>query len=292
MPYILKYQKLEVHIDHPLENYHLPRFDWTGKITEVRYKGISLSGIERATTGPDDFCGIGFYNEFGIEQPVGYDDIQPGDWFHKIGIGLLQKEAGDYFFAHPYRIRPLAFEVESSDTIFSIRCQGPLENGYAYTYEKKIIVRDQGFDLYYQLTNTGEKPIVTDEYNHNFIRLGEPAVGLGYQLEFPFDLQPGVRGEVVNPEGICHFKEKKMQLSDSPTQPFFYSFLNGAGAVPARWKLSCPELGLSIEEVGDFISNKVNLWGWQGAISPEQFKSIRLDPGASEQWTRSYFIQA
>ncbi|HKK77864.1 MAG TPA: hypothetical protein VJ953_22490 [Saprospiraceae bacterium] len=290
MSYQLSNNNVSLWIDHPQENYQQARFDWTGKIVDLRYQGVSLCGIERETEGPNDFPGRGFYNEFGIEQAVGYEDSSPGDWFHKIGVGLLQKTEGPYDFAYPYKIKPLVFSVKETPDSLQLRCVGPLVNGYAYELEKIIRGNEHGFTIDYQLRNTGSKTIVTDEYAHNFLRIGEATVGAGYQLDFPFSLQPGVCGEVVNPKGIIAFQEQAIQLSDTPGEAFFYSFLNGTETVPAQWRLRNAELGLSIGETGSFQSAKVNLWGWSGAISPELFIPIQLGSGDSLRWQRKYEI--
>jgi len=84
MTHVLKNNKLEIQIDLPLANYNFSRFDWCGKITSVKYKGISVSGVEKLNDEDDTKSGKGFYNEFGIEAPVGYYEISEGDWFHKI----------------------------------------------------------------------------------------------------------------------------------------------------------------------------------------------------------------
>lgn len=290
MAYHLKNTNVSLRIDHPQENYQQARFDWTGKILDLRYQGVSLCGIEREAEGPEDFPGGGFYNEFGIEQAVGYEDCSPGDWFHKIGVGLLQKTEGPYDFAYSYNIKPLVFSVKEIPDGLQISCAAPLVNGYAYHLEKIIRLDEHGFTIDYQLKNTGSKTIVTDEYAHNFLRIGEASVGAGYQLDFPFRLQPGVCGEVVNPEGMVAFQVQAIELRDTPGEPLFYSFLNGTEAVPAQWRLSHPELGLAIRETGSFQSCKVNLWAWSGAISPELFISIRLESGDTLSWQRKYEV--
>jgi hypothetical protein len=47
MAYKLQNNNLEIHIDLPLENYNFSRFDWTGKIVEVKFKNIHLSSAVR-----------------------------------------------------------------------------------------------------------------------------------------------------------------------------------------------------------------------------------------------------
>ena len=57
---ILKNENLEIHIDLPNENYNFSRFDWTGKITEVKFQNISLSSVERIDCENEHSFGKGF----------------------------------------------------------------------------------------------------------------------------------------------------------------------------------------------------------------------------------------
>jgi hypothetical protein len=287
MPYLLKNKSIELHLHAPDENYNLSRFDWTGKIFEVKYEGISLAGYEKEVTEVGDFAGRGFYNEFGIDKPIGFVECKQGDWFHKIGVGLLQKEGADYLFHHPYKIRPSEWAIEKTEKSIAFSCTAPLVNGYAYDYEKTIKLTNQGFDIHYQLKNTGEKPIETNEYNHNFIRMDNRPIGQDYVLKFPFSLQPGSTGESLNPKNVVEFHETQMKLAEIPDSPFFFSFLNGKEDVRAEWELVNHSLGLGIKEVGSFLTSKVNLWGWQGAVSPELFIDIEIHPWETQSWSRS-----
>lgn len=201
MAYILKNENVEIHIDDPMVNYKFSRFDWTGKIVKVQYKGISFASRERKDEVNEDQFGKGFYNEFGIDSPLGFKDIKVGEWFHKIGIGLLQKTSDHYDFMNKYLIRPAKFVVEKKNESVTIKCISSLENGYAYNLSKDICLNSDGFEIHYQLRNTGAKQINTDEYVHNFISIGNKSIGEDYLLKFPSTLCPGLNGEVVNPEG-------------------------------------------------------------------------------------------
>ena len=65
-----------------------------------------VSGAEKMNIEDDNKYGKGFYNEFGMNAAIGYDETREGDWFHKIGIGLLKKDGGDYLFSRTYEIQP------------------------------------------------------------------------------------------------------------------------------------------------------------------------------------------
>jgi len=46
MTHILKSNNLEAAIDLPSENYKGSRFDWSGKISSVKFKSLPLTTIE------------------------------------------------------------------------------------------------------------------------------------------------------------------------------------------------------------------------------------------------------
>ena len=83
MAHILKNKNLEIQIDFPLENYNFSRFDWTGKIVEVKFQNIQLSGVERTDCQNENHFGQGFYNEFGIDTALGFEETDIGGWFIK-----------------------------------------------------------------------------------------------------------------------------------------------------------------------------------------------------------------
>lgn len=87
MGHILKNKNLEIQIDLPLENYNFSRFDWTGKIVAVKFQNILVSSIEKTDGDNEHLLGRGFYNEFGFNSPLGFEETPIGGWFHKIGVG-------------------------------------------------------------------------------------------------------------------------------------------------------------------------------------------------------------
>ena len=112
MPHILRAGEIEVTVQFPTEGYNFSRFDWTGKITCVRFGDIEFAGIERLDDVDKNQIGVGFCNEFGIQSPCGFDEASVGGWFHKIGIGLLRKPEKPYGFLETYEIKPADFEVQ------------------------------------------------------------------------------------------------------------------------------------------------------------------------------------
>ncbi len=290
MPHILKNNNLEVNIDLPNEGYQLSRFDWTGKITTVKFNKKLVSSIERTDVSNDIDFGKGFYNEFGITNPIGFEDTEIGGWFHKIGVGLLKKSDDEYGFFKKYEIKPASFQIDFKTDSIQLTCTSKVINGYGYQLKKIIKLLKDGFVINYKLKNTGTITIETDEYNHNFLSLDRDLIGENYKLKFPFHLNPYNFEEQVNEEEKVKILEREIGFSGTPKEPFFFSNLTGSERIKAGWKLTNINKKLSIEEIVDFNTNKVNLWGWKHVISPEIFFKINLKPGDSFKWSRTYKI--
>jgi hypothetical protein len=290
MTHVLKNKNLEIQIDLPLTNYNFSRFDWTGKIVSVKYKGISVSGTEKLNDEDDAKSGKGFYNEFGIQSPVGYDEIPEGDWFHKIGVGLLKKDGDKYLFYKKYEIQPAVFEVNAESNKIIINIKSRSIHDYAYEYRKEVELVESGFIIKYHLKNTGTKTIITDEYNHNFIAVNNEFMSSDYILKFPFSLNPELFDETVNPEGKVEIGQKAISFNGTPDQQFFFSNLSGNENVDANWELINTKSKIGISETGSFKTKKVNLWGWTHDISPELFFDIHVEPGEVIEWSRMYNV--
>ena len=132
MAHILKNKNIEIHIDLPVENYNFSRFDWTGKIVSVNFQNIQLSSIECTDCQNEHHFGKGFYNEFGIDTALGFNETNIGNWFHKIGVGLLKKEDAQYLFSKNYEIKPAEFNITSESNRLLISCESENTNGYSY----------------------------------------------------------------------------------------------------------------------------------------------------------------
>lgn len=288
MPHILKNKNLEVQIDLPFENYDFTRFDQTGKITDVIYKGTSFATIERTDGVDQNKFGQGFYNEFGLEIPVGFDAIEIGEWFHKIGVGLLKKDSNDYFFLNEYHIEKAEFDTILEKDRIRIKCSSALSHGYSYILTKDIILDDHSFRIEYSLENNGVMDIKTAEYVHNFISIDKDLIGKNYLLKFPFELDPESFAQSINTEEKVQINGSEITFKNPPNEPIFYSHLNGKKTVEATWELINLNKKLGIREIGDFTTSKVNLWGWTHVVSPELFYKVDVKPGETAHWKRAY----
>lgn len=292
MPLILGNKNLELQIDRPGENYIAPRFDQTGKISKLSYQGIQVGTTELPSNNNPERNGSGFYNEFDIDHPSGFKQAQRGEWFHKIGVGLLRKNSDQYEFGQPYEMKPADFQIDGSKDKVTITCKGQNLNGYGYQLSKVIRLLENGFRLEYRLENTGDKTLNASEYVHNFIGIGQSELGEDYSLNLPETINPGVFHKVVNPDEKVQFQGNEARFSGNHKDPFFFSHLFGSHATRAHWKLVNTGYNLAISETGDFKASKMNLWGWRHVVSPELFIRIILNQGESHSWSRSYQIKS
>ncbi|ALM06605.1 hypothetical protein SB49_01335 [Sediminicola sp. YIK13] len=290
MPHTLRNDLLELQIYLPTENYVGSRFDWTGKITTVTFNKTAITGVERTDIKAGEHMGKGFYNEFGIDSPLGFEGTEIGDWFHKIGVGLIRKDSDTYDFQRAYEVQPAEFKVTKNDTKISITCTSRLHNDYGYVLHKEIELLSNGFRIGYRLRNTGKKCIETSEYNHNFLKVDKDLIGCNYHLKFSFSLQPDHFGETVNPERKVVLGKSDFSFLGTPKEQFFFSNLSGGQSVPAQWELLNNSSKIGIRETGNFPTHSINLWGWTHVISPELFHSISLQAGQVTEWTRTYEV--
>jgi hypothetical protein len=256
----------------------------------VMYKGIAVSGVEKLNDEDDTKSGKGFYNEFGIEAAIGFDETKEGDLFQKIGVGLLRKEGKEYVFSKKYEIQPAEFNVSAKPDKLIISCKSQRVNGYSYELRKEIELVESGFIIKYYLKNTGEKTINTNEYVHNFIAINKESIGGDYILKFPFIIKPELFEATVNPEGKVEIGHKEITFNGTPDQQFFFSNISGGENVNATWEIINTKNKIGISETGSFKTAKVNLWGWKHVISPELFFDISVEPGKEIEWSRTYHV--
>jgi len=286
----LKNKHLHLEIDSPTDNYKGSRFDWTGKITAVTYHNTPILTREKPTSKNEHLFGKGLYNEFGIDSALGFEETEMGEWFHKIGVGLLQKDGHSYDFSEVYKIKPAEFSVLHERDKIIISCISESLNGYAYRLKKEIELLENRFSINYTLDNTGEKKILTREYNHNFIGINEDSIGKNMVLKFPFQMNSEGFEEVVNPGNKVKINTSELKFNASPEEPFFFSNLSGNKVVDARWELHDLNSKIGIRETGNFQTQSINIWGSKHVISPELFIELQIPPGHSKKWSRTYEV--
>src|SRR5262245_27634661 len=156
--------------------YRSTRFDWSGLVARVAFRGHTFYAPWKRTHDPNNFeDALGTAEEFGTAGPDDrsgppcFVEAGPGGRFVKIGVGVLQKpdtKPYQFFRAYPV-LRAGAWAVRHEKEWIEFT-QDLADGGWGYHYQKRLALTGDGFVISRRLRNSGSRPLVTDHYGHNF----------------------------------------------------------------------------------------------------------------------------
>lgn len=275
--------------------YRGTRFDWSGQIYSLRAAGHEYFGQWFPSYDPKLHDAImGPVEEFrSRDGGIGYADAKPGGTFIRIGVGVVRKPDGKEF--DPFKtygiVDPGKWTVRTGANSIAFTHELTAPNGYAYRYTKTVRLSEDKpeMTIEHSLENTGEKPIVTWQYNHNFFMLDSAATGPGSAVKFPFELQPvqpmrGDGGEAKGKE-IVYSRELKPGGGDS-----LYGEFTGFGKTASDYdfRLENKKAGAGVEIVGDRPLSKLVFWSIHTTFCPEAYIDIDAQPGRTFDWSYRY----
>jgi hypothetical protein len=286
---VMENNRLKVEIAYPGALYDGSRFDWMGWIKQVTLEGKHTFCSQESLQDGHGSGGFGLCSEFGIFEPIGFEDCEPGDVFPKLGVGLLlRQDAEEYDFMHPYRVTPFPVVVEQQADGSLLFVSEPLAcRGYEVAYSKKIRLDDNRLILDFELHNRGSRTIKTTEYNHNFVSINEKKVGPGYALDLPY--QSAVM-ERAHP--LLKDRNGTLYWQDEPqANEAFYALTRAFkpnDAEKSTWTLIHEPSGVGMSETLDRPLLRFAVWGEKHVVSPELFHEVLLEPGQALHWSRTY----
>jgi hypothetical protein len=269
--------------------YRGSRFDWSGVMPDLEYKGHTYFGQWYDKYSPTQHDAImGPVEDF---YPVGYDEAKVGESFLKIGIGMVAKpQEQKYFFVTPYKlINSGSWKVKTkSDEVEFIH---KLEDKqYAYEYKKtvQLVKGKPEMILSHTLKNTGKKDIVTTVYDHNFFVMDKQPTGKNFSVEFPFNLsgEPRTKTEVGKIDG-----KKIVFLKDlTSKEQFSYASLQGFGTSAKDYdiKIENHKTGAAVRITSDQPISKLVFWCAPKTLCPEPYIQINIKPGDTFKWKIFY----
>ena len=266
--------------------YRGTRFDWSGVIASLEWKGHNYFGLWFEKYDPKLHDAItGPVEEF---STVGYDDVKAGESFVRIGVGAVRKpEEPAYRQFATYDITdPGAWTVnkgtDSIEFVHELRDTA----GYAYEYHKKVRLTGNTLVLEHRLKNTGRKPIATNVYEHNFYVLDGQLTSPDYVVRFPF------APRAARPlNGLAEIRGKEVVFLKpfEPKQSVFTE-LEGFGATPADYdiRVENTKTGAGVRQTSDRPMSKLNFWSATRTVCPEAFIDLRIEPGKESSWRITY----
>jgi glyoxylase-like metal-dependent hydrolase (beta-lactamase superfamily II) len=269
--------------------YQATRFDWSGIITGLEYKGHKYYGQWYEKYSPTTHDAVmGPVEEFG---PVGYADVIAGGNFIKIGVGALSKpEEPAYGQFKFYKIaNPGEWKINKKpDEIQFIHVLSDAE--YSYEYNKTILLAEGKPELVikHSLKNTGKKTIETTVYDHNFVMIDSLPTGPDYIISFPANMTgtgQGI-GNIARIEG----KQMTFLRELSKSERIFCGSLQGLSKSKSdyNFRIENTKAGVGVRITGDQPILKLVFWAAPVTVCPEPFIQIKIEPGKEFTWTITY----
>lgn len=286
---ILKNKQLEITVALPDPEkgfYRGTRFEHAGIATSIKFTGTEFTGPFFLYNNINRIIVAGTAEEF--DSPINYETVKTGEPFLKMGVGLFIKPVGEKYefpaIYWPVKIFPWTYRINPSSITFKQIVNE--KNGIAYEYEKtlRIIGEKPEFRIEHKLTNTGQMPLETSQYCHNFTEIDGRKIGAGYSARYnvPVKMQPQrrKRDDIVLSRDTFFFNRLD-------TAFFTKLFVESPDEYVSATVMD-KKTGKGICYSQDFIPERLTFYVDEYTISPEFFFRINLKLGETQTWTRTY----
>jgi hypothetical protein len=270
--------------------YRGTRFDWSGQIPSLEYKGHSYFGNwnERPYSPTLHDAIMGPVEEFSGDLAVGYEAAPVGGTFLKIGVGLLRKpqEAKyDHFKAYEL-VDPGKWTTKTSpDSVTFTHVVHDKVSGYAYEYQKvvRLAKGKPTLEIEHRLKNTGKNTIQTDVYEHNFYMLDKQPTGPDIVVRFPFEVKAAKPWQ----QGLAETRGKEVvYLKELEPRQTASNDLTGYTVDPKDYDITVENksTGVGVRQTGDRPISRINYWSIRTTACPEAYVDMSILPGKDFTW--------
>ncbi len=294
----------KVYLPDPERGYYRStRFDWSGAVYSLNYKGHDFYGTwydridpevinwvhrgQEIVSGP---CSALFGPVDEFQTPLGYNEANPGGKFIKIGVGVLKRDSGDYNRFQPYDVinsGKWSVRINKSSVEFTQELNDP-DLGYAYIY-KKVVRLEKGSPemvIQHSLKNAGQRSIQSDVYNHNFVVLDKQAPGPDFNIRVPYQIRvnrppDNNLAEVVDNRVVYL---KTLSGKDEVVVPIqgFTDNLSDTEIIIENKKV-----GAGMKITGDRPLIRNLLWSVRTVLAFEPYIGLDIAPGVEFTWKNS-----
>jgi len=270
--------------------YRATRFDWSGVIGSVQYRGHEYFGYWKDTQDPlfhEDLCGP---VEGYIKPGLGWDEAKPGGKYVRIGVGVIEKpDDEEYSFRNSYKLLDHGkWTVEHGEDWISFMQVLNSDIGYSYIYRKTITLKEDGFIMDHKLQNTGEKPIETDQFNHNFLMIDGEHSGPAFTISFPYPISTE-----DDPMGFLDIEGNEIHfLKELVKDDAVFVLLTGYSESVSDHRVTVKNThtGAGVTYTVDKPLFRMAFWSCATTLSPENSIWISVDPGEEENWRSEYTL--
>jgi hypothetical protein len=278
--------------------YRGTRFDWSGVMPDLRYKGHEYFGQWFPKYDPKLHDAImGPVEEFKLGEPFtaaesswGFGEAEPGQTFVRLGVGAVRRpDSSNYEWSRTYDIvDPGKWTVRQGRDWIEFRHELSHPSGYAYVYTKRVrLVSGQPqMIIEHTLRNTGRRAIHAEQYNHNFFVIDGRPTGPDVVVRFPFELKAE---RELQPLAAVHGRQL-VYLRELQAGEETYSELSGFGSGAQDYDIRIENLaaGVGARIRGDRPLARLQFWSIRTTVCPEAFIALSVEPGREEKWTLRY----
>jgi hypothetical protein len=273
-------------------SYRATRFDWSGVIYSLEYKGHQYFGkwyqkhdplINDAITGP-----VEAFETDGAG--LGYSQAAAGGRFIRIGVGVVEKPEERAFsqFTSYKIVDPGKWKVNQGKNWIEFEQTLSSDIGYGYVYTKRVTLtlNQPEMVISHALKNTGLKIIPTAVYNHNFFVMDGKPSGPGITVKFPFELKvAGNFREMLEARG-----RELVYLKEFTGNQSAQSLLQGFGETAKDYDITIENRnsGSGVRITGDRPMVRFNFWTRRETACPEPYIQLSVAPGNTEKWEIRY----
>jgi len=264
------------------------RFDWSGVIYELKYKGHDYFGQWYPERDPKIHDAIsGPVEEF---MQIGYEEAPVGGEFLRIGIGGLRKPDEPAFLRYGYYefTNPGKWTVRKArDHVVFIHELNDVA-GYSYVYEKTVrLVRDQPeMVLDHTLKNTGRRAIQTSVYNHNFFTIDHQTTGPDFVVKFAFPLAASRENAAIRLNG--NQLEYVRELNPLEAASLGTVLGHNSSVEDHYFRIENSKTGAAVKITGDRPISRIVYWSHSNTLCPEPYIDLDIQPGDSFTWKTTY----
>jgi hypothetical protein len=284
--------------------YQSTRFDWSGAIYSLEFRGHSFYGswfdavdpkvinfIFRGSQIVNGSCGALEGPAYEFQTPLGWNNAEPGGEFIKIGVGVLRKTDGTYNRFFPYQVLDsgkwtvrkhkdrIEFQQVLSDPVL----------GYSYVYRKvvRLIKGKPETVIESSLKNTGQREIKSDVYAHNFTTIDHEPPGPDYQVSVPFQIQTvQQRDDQLAEARGNEIVFNKVLTGKDQAVVFIRGFSDSAK--DNRITILNKKVGAGVRISGNRPLIREFLWSIRTVVAVEAYIAIDVQPGAEFTWKNTY----
>lgn len=276
--------------DSEIGFYRGTRFEWSGLIRSLRYRGHECFGQWKEPHNPQYHdCITGPAGEFQAEDTPDQDFLRAreGDPFLRLGVGLLMKTgSGEFarFSTYPI-LDACGWTTTESPRRLSFQHSASSPTGMGYRFQKVVSVEEDTprVSLWHRIENTGSIPIETRHYYHNFLCLDGIPPGPSLELDLP--VAPIVQLPPQSPVSISGAAVSLRRKLD-PHERVLVKLLDARVTYALGIRQRATEFGVNISS--DQQLSSLLLWVNDRVFCPEPHIDISVKPGQDFTWTVWY----